>query len=197
LLGGKKCAQRVAIYQIAGGDALCARRPAQWEAERLAAADDPLFSYLWSLDRGDIEAAGTSIEQAFARRTSYGTGNRAVILMERAYFLARFGGDLVSARVWLDQGKHQAPKNWVRHRAEAAVLMAEGRLEEAAAQVNQGFLAIENPSHPGQARSERDWLHAILDDIKARRMPATVAEAPPALGGRLATTLETLPRLEP
>jgi hypothetical protein len=100
-----------------------------------------------------------------------------VILLERAYFDARYGGDLVSARIWLDQGKHQAPSNWVRHRAEAAILVAEGRTEEAAARVNLGFLALNEPSHPGQALAERDKLQAILDGIAAQRPAAMMGAA--------------------
>src|SRR5207253_10541989 len=66
------------------------------------------------------------------------------------------------ARAWLIKSAGGQVEKQTRLRAEAAVLLAEGRCEEAAAVALQGLAAAPESADPGGAIAEAEWLENIL-----------------------------------
>ena len=88
---------------------------------------------------------------------------RSAILLESAYFLAFHLHDAAEARVALDLAKGGIVAEQARLRAEAAVQLAEGRYEEAAAKAQAGVESGTHSIDAGGAIAEAEWLAAIRE----------------------------------
>lgn len=150
-------------------------RPRDWPPQVLEAAtalpdgtlDDASAStgmYYHALDRGEVERAGRYLERALAARDALPAAARPNFFLEAAFFEGLFRRNATTARAWMDQatgGLLVEPQS--RLRAEAAVLLAEGREAEAAKGANEGLEAAQRSSYLGMAEAEADWLRAILE----------------------------------
>src|SRR5439155_9123747 len=67
---------------------------------------------------------------------------------------------------WLIKSAGGQVEKQTRLRAEAAVLLAEGRYEEAAAAASQGLAAAPESADPCGAIAETEWLQSILTAVK-------------------------------
>ncbi len=110
----------------------------------LDAAGAAFVVYGYELARGQIAAAGAQLDDVLEQLELYPAAMRPAMLAEAAYFTARHRGDAVTARAYLEQTNGSAlVEAYTRHRAEAAVLLAEGRAQESRAAAEAGLAAIE------------------------------------------------------
>jgi len=82
-------------------------------------------------------------------------------VVEAAYFEARYRKNR-GGRRWLDEVVDRRIEAHTLLRAEAAVLLVEGRYVEAEAKAQAGIEALPLSGDPGGAKAEGDWLHDIL-----------------------------------
>jgi hypothetical protein len=124
-----------------------------------------LIAYMAALDGDDIVSAGGHLDYVLAHRGGYPAAVRPALLLEGAYYLARHRGDPAGARALLDQsGGGALIEPYTRHRAAAAVLLAEGRADEAGAIARAGLESLARVS-PGPSGS---FEHDLLRDLLGR-----------------------------
>src|SRR5262249_51426465 len=128
-------------------------RPREWPSDlvlrRIALAEKPadehpacVIAYYWALDTSDIVSAGAFLDRTLAtlKRPSK---PHAALALEAAYFEARYRSNLTAARTWLREGKGTQFEPVLRPRAEMAILLGEGRYEEALLRAEEGLAACE------------------------------------------------------
>lgn len=132
------------------GEALSVRRPRDWDPALLAvmerSPDEPfarLCLYEAAMDRGEVALAGAHLDAAVALRKENWSGADAVLFNEAAYYAARHRGDARAARAWLGVAGGWAVVDYLRARAEAAVLCAEGRALEGRQRAVAGLAALD------------------------------------------------------
>jgi hypothetical protein len=148
-------------------------RPRDWNAaqmERLlslrtGSAEDVManyFGYFYALDQGEVQRAGELLDLCRQQVQGFPESARPMIFAEAAYFTARHQQDAAAARLLLEQaqGDHIEPHS--RLRAEAAVLLAEGKLVESAEKARLGLLEADKSWDKGGSAAEKDWLMDLL-----------------------------------
>lgn len=177
LHGGAVADRWCALVALNGADVL-GQRPRDWNADlveqALAASDGSyddlsaqLVGYRWALDNGCVEQAYTHLEKGLKSRVAWMNGTPAQLVLEKAYFCAYYRDDAESGRQWLERyrlGRRGAP---LQHRAEAAVLLAEGNISTAREVAEAGLKALRETANTGVKKAEEAWLHAILADAYA------------------------------
>lgn len=117
------------------------------------------LAYSFHLARGELAAAGAEIDHVVAHQGAYSAGLRPALLIEAAYFAARHRGDAPTARAFLAQTSGSPlVEPYTRARAEAAVLLAEGRPTEARAAAEAGLAALEQARLGALGAIERELL---------------------------------------
>lgn len=149
LLRGGPEAERWCAVAILANDLFATRprdlAPALIERSLALADNTPdhlssvFVAYGWALDRGDIPAAEGYLETMLANLSAFNSALRPSVLIEAAYFTARHHTDAAAARALLDQAHGGLVEPYTRARAEAAVLLAEGRPAEAQTLAAQGL----------------------------------------------------------
>ena len=131
-------------------EGLSSRRPRDWDPALLAIMErspDEVFArlclYEAAIDRGAIETAGRHIDAAVALRSVKWTAADAILFTEAAYYAARHRGDARAARALLGLADGGDVVDYLRARAEAAVLCAEGRGLEGRQRAVAGLAALE------------------------------------------------------
>lgn len=168
---GEDAASLLAETTLIGAEYVLAQRPRDWDASLIERANllvdgEPQgrcywWAYNFALDRGDVDAA-----RSYIRRLTPDTSVETeceVDLFEAAYFAARYDNDSVAARVYLEKARglcRVEDQTWLR--AEAAVLLAEGKDQEAEARANEGLAAARDATHSGTLKAEVEWLRDIL-----------------------------------
>lgn len=137
----------VATLMVA--EALSGRRPREWDPGLLALMErspDEVFArlclYEAAIDRGEIEAAGRHLDAALALRSVNWTAADAILFAEAAYYAARHRSDARAARALLGLADGGEVADYMRARAEAAVLCAEGRGLEGRQRAVAGLAAL-------------------------------------------------------
>lgn len=131
-----------------------------------------LYAYAWFLDRGDVMSAGRYLDRVLSAEPA-AEQVRAVaplVPLEAAYFFARHRHDVATARTRLDSGTQSPFVAFMRPRAEAAILLAEGQPAEAQRAAEQGLAELD------RLRSELEKLE-LDGDIEAEDLSALVAAA--------------------
>jgi hypothetical protein len=143
LLTPRRAAQRRAVGALT---LTLAPRPAEWDAGWLRFAlgqeEQPsngdavtanLLAYGWALDLGEVDQAARYLSRAVVRRELVEPAERAKLLVESAFFTARYYGDAARAERLLAEASCEPEAASVNDlaRAEAAVHLAAGRWEEA------------------------------------------------------------------
>ncbi|HEV8672190.1 MAG TPA: M50 family metallopeptidase [Candidatus Limnocylindria bacterium] len=148
LLRGRECSE-ILVATLMLGEAFSGRRPRDWDRALLdvmeRSPNDPfarLCLYEAALDRGEIEAAGRHLDAALTLRTENWTAADAILFNEAAYYAARHRGDARAARAWLGRAGGWNVVDYLRARAEAAVLCAEGRTLEGRQRAVAGLAAL-------------------------------------------------------
>ena len=139
------------------GEALSGRRPRDWDPDLLKVmqrAPDEVFArlclYEAAIDRGEIEAGGRHLDAAVALRRDKWNGDDAILFTEAAYYIARHRGDARAARALLSLADAGRVVDFLRARAEAAVLCAEGRALEGRQRAVAGLAALERSQRRGE-----------------------------------------------
>jgi hypothetical protein len=132
------------------GEALSGRRPREWDPDLLAVmarSPDDVFArlclYEAAIDRGETEVAGRHLDAAVALRKEKWTSADAILFTEAAYYAARHRGDARGARAFLGLADGAGVADYMRARADAAVLCAEGRSLEGRQRAVAGLAALE------------------------------------------------------
>ncbi|MDP9253183.1 MAG: M50 family metallopeptidase [Chloroflexota bacterium] len=130
-------------------EALSGRRPREWDPALLQAMEripDEVFArlclYEAAIDRGEIEAGGRHLDAAVALRKEKWTSADAILFLEAAYYAARHRSDARAARALLGLAQGGGVVDYMRARAEAAVLCAEGRALEGRQRAVAGLVAL-------------------------------------------------------
>jgi hypothetical protein len=149
LLRNRECGQ-ILTATLMLGEALSGRRPREWDPVLLdvmrRSSDEPFAQiclYEAAMDRGEIALAGGHLDAAVALRTKDWTAADAILFTEAAYYIARHRGDARAARAWLGVAEGWAVVDYMRARAEAAVLSAEGRALEGRQRAVAGLAALD------------------------------------------------------
>jgi hypothetical protein len=176
LTGGRAVERDMLVFGLQA-DLMSGIRCRDWEpalvAEMLGRRDGSsgdvaanLFGYYHALDRGEVEHAGKLLDLALAGIAEHPPRSRQGFSLEGAFFEAIHRRNPGPARAWFDLAKAVPPKDPVFLRAKAAVLLAEGRPEEAAESAEECLAALTDTPFPGNTAAIRDWINALL--AKAR-----------------------------
>ncbi len=146
-------------------------RPRQW---RLAQATETWVDgtpdgvmmggalYCWELDRGNTAEAGAWLDRSMALLDAAPSYLHPAMMVEAAWFEAARRGRAAEARGWFDriEASPLMPR-WSLLRAEAAVLAAEGRSEEAAAKRAEALTLLDAAPPSGASVYERALLNGV------------------------------------
>jgi hypothetical protein len=165
LLRGGDAAEQCCLRSLPMMSWVTPVRPAQWQPEWTGT---PIESYVRHLDRNEIAAAVASLNESIETQLQ-GVRGRLVVL-EAAYFSARHTGDAVRARQWLSRQRTGFPvEHFVELRAEAAVLIAEGRCFEAAQRAAEGLRRAQACESSGWTEMNLRLLRDLESELAARR----------------------------
>lgn len=115
-----------------------------------------LMSYYWQLDRGETQTAREAIEALLPLMDdSVALPFRNGVYQEAAYFLAK-QGELARAKELFSKVPEQGIglMKWDRLRTEAAIAMAEGRMQDAESLIAEGLKLVPKSSAFTRARLE-------------------------------------------
>lgn len=178
LRGDARSDQEAALLMLTTAG-LAGRRPADYDPalvrRALALGDGSLFDlyahltvYACAADRGEWAAAQAHLDRVLAGEEHVVPYVRDTVRCEYAWLLATRSGDVATARAWLDAAGALEFAPATRLRAEAAVLLAEGRPAEAAAKARAGLHALTHKSlSPVISPFERDALEDLLRRAEA------------------------------
>jgi len=170
--GGPEAERWCAIAALAGAGA-AGVRPREWDTTLVKVAsglsdasyDDvsgTLIAYYSSLDRGDLQSAGNLIERALDIRSVWPGSLQGVIWAEASWFTAYHRRNASEARRLFKQIATGAVLDrQTRSRALAAILLAEGKTDDAVEEANRGLKAVNSALSPGIATFERESLQEI------------------------------------
>lgn len=156
LCGGPRADQEAAMLALTTAQ-LAGQRPADFDpalvARALALKDGSLFDvyshltvFAHAADSGDWAAAQSHLDHVLAHEEQVAPFVRDIARCEYAWLLAERTGDAAAARAWLESAGKLELDPATRLRAEAAVLLAEGRRTEAEAKARAGLHALEHRS---------------------------------------------------
>jgi hypothetical protein len=119
-------------------------------------------AFSWALDSGNTAQAERYLEDMLANLATFNSALRPSVLIEAAYFTAQHRNDAVGARDFLTQARGGLVEAHTRARAEAAVLLAEGRRSEARSIAADGLARLRRAAAGPASLAEADILEAIL-----------------------------------
>jgi hypothetical protein len=171
--GGPRSEQEAALLLLSTAG-LGGTRPADYDPKLVQTAvslgDGSLFDlyghltvYYFAADRGDWAQAQTRLDRVAAGEEKMAPYMRDVLRCEYAWLLAGRVPDVSVARAWLDSAGPLDFEPATRLRAEAAVLLAEGKLQAAATRAREGLKALETRSlSPVKSAFAEEALQSIL-----------------------------------
>lgn len=177
LLRGGPSAERwaaIAALQLAW---IAGQRPREWDASLLQQAtmvqDNSLdnttanmLAYYHALDTGDSVATQKYLASMQVAYTTVPSLIRPTIALESAFFEAYYQHNGEAARAWLAQGKGGIIDRSTRKRVEAAILLAEGKTEEARTRIDEGLAALKDVMYAGTQSMEETLLQEMLTSIE-------------------------------
>lgn len=126
-----------------------------------------LIAYAHTLDRGELEKAGHYLDQALDLQLYFPELFRGSLLLEGTFFEAHIRHRAEAARQWFDKITETALiPPYALHRAEAALLLAEGNRTAAREKAQQGLESVlRDRFMKGDAIAEEERLSALLQKI--------------------------------
>lgn len=137
------------------------QRPRDWDESLVARmtalrdgkANEALaahYGFYWAADRGDWVQSGQYLDRALALRTTLSDVFRAMVVLDGAYYVALFQRDAAAARRLLTEASEAKAEDEESRaallsmtlRAEAAVLLTEGRPEEAIQKAEEALASL-------------------------------------------------------
>jgi hypothetical protein len=174
LRGDARSDQATALLMLTTAG-LAGQRPADYDPalvrRALALDDGSLFDlyahltvYPHAADRGDWSAAQAHLDRLLSGEDKVVPNVRDLVRCEYAWLIATGTGDAATARAWLDTAGALEIAPATRLRAEAAVLLVEGRPSEAAERARAGLHALEHRSlspviNPFERRALEELVH--------------------------------------
>lgn len=158
-------------------------RPADYDpaliARVTALRDGSLFdlyghysAFHHAIDCGEPGRAQAALDYVVAGEGTLAPFLRDAARCDYAWLLARRTTDAVAARAWLDSAGALAFDPATRLRAEAAVLLAEGRKDEAATKAREGLVALETKSlSPVKSAFATETLEESLSEASEAAEP--------------------------
>ena len=173
LLKGGARVERWCTTVLLNAMLLAGKLPREWNIALLQKAtampdgtlDDVMgcsFAYYHALDTGDIVGAKQFLERQLAQLNELPSIVRPNFALEAAYFEARYHNNPVAAHRWLEQAKGGIIDRCTRARVEAAVLLAEGKKDEARTRIREGLSSVKDAMYLGSGRIEEMWLRELL-----------------------------------
>jgi hypothetical protein len=171
--GGPRAEQEAALLSLTVAG-LAGVRPADFSPEKIAAAigvDDGSLNALYGhfnayshhADVGDFGRAQGHLDRLVAEEDQLPPFMRDMVRADYAWLLAQPGGDVAAARAWLETAGKVEFDPATKLRAEAAVLLAEGRCDEAVVKAREGLVALETKSlSPVKSQFAAEALETIL-----------------------------------
>ena len=120
-----------------------------------------LLAYYWAVDNGRLAQAGQWLSEAMKIPLSTIININGNLILEKAYFVARFQNDIAHGRRWLSKIRGGKP-NALYLRAEAAIALAEGDIQLAHEKAQSALTLLNDQPQTGQTLAEIDWLQAML-----------------------------------
>jgi hypothetical protein len=168
--GGAQAERWMAVMAL-GTELFGGKRPRELDDSLLAAAvleGEPngdcavghYLAYLARLDRGDVAGAGAAMERMMEEWDRVAKAMRGGLELEAAFFAGAYQGNAAEARRLYEgaAGDRVTPER-AKLQAEAAVLLAEGRRDEARERVERALQL--RPEPDGKARwMDTEWLEA-------------------------------------
>jgi hypothetical protein len=136
------------------------------------------LAYWRTLDLNDVPTAAAHLDCALARRPAASSTIQQALALEAAYLLARFGDDPATARQWLAVTRSDLVDESTARRAEAAVLLVEGRPAEAHAVAAEGLKLVNRAIDRGGAEAEAELLQELMRRGEAASRAGTGAIEP-------------------
>ena len=174
LLRGGPASEQEAAMLVLTTAGLSGVRPADYDPALLAKAvslgDGSMFdryghltAYYHAADRCDWAAAQGHLDYVLVGADQLAPFLRDVLRCEYAWLMAGQTSDAAAARAWLETAGKLEFDPATRLRAEAAVLLAEGKSADASAKAREGLVALQHRSlSPVQNPFFTDALEAIL-----------------------------------
>jgi len=125
------------------------------------------YAYYKSLDMNDITGARLLLERMLVARMDVPASLRRWLSLEAAYFEARYHHNATAARAWFERTKGITSDRCSKLRAEAAVLLAEGKKEKACLCIQKGLAKAKDALFVGTERIEEMWLRDLLGLLDA------------------------------
>lgn len=170
----RKTPEAIAIraQYLLNGAAQTGVRPRDWQTNYFDYLLEPsstpnrrmqalLLRYFVELDRGEVELAGRSLDQALFLSKGEKLPS-AALYWEAAYYTARYREQPQLARHWLQRAQPGfLDEDQSYARAKAAILLAEGNNIEAVYWIDKGLALVDQSLEPGTAKAEKDWLQEL------------------------------------
>lgn len=165
-------AERWCALAALGGASTFGERPREWDEtliEKSLASPDgslddagaSLSAAHHALDLGETDRAKSLLGRAI-EATDVPGFLRSQALLENAFFRAYFEGDAEASRKLF--AEVQPGSTFEKHldlRVESAVLLVEGRVDEAREKARLALRELSGSMSPGTARLEREWLEEM------------------------------------
>jgi Zn-dependent protease len=120
------------------------------------------YAYYKALDTNNIAEARLLLERMLVARMDVSASLRRWLALEAAYFEARYHHNAKSARAWFKRTKSITSDLCPKLRAEAAVLLAEGKKEKARQCIQKGLTKTKDALYIGTERREEMWLRDLV-----------------------------------
>jgi hypothetical protein len=175
LRGGLMAERWCALAALYGADQR-GQRPRDWDESLICQAlqgfdhtqdgqNARLLAYQWALDNGRVAEANRWLEEAIAIRPTWMPGTKVRLIWEKVFFSAHYLHDVASARQVLAQIRQKLTNQPQHLRAEAAVLLAEGHVNQARTTAQAALAGLSSQSPTGVQQAEADWLQAIINQV--------------------------------
>jgi len=164
--------------------AMGAQPPMHWNSDLIhqaTALDDASMdhlmgcwlSYYATLDRDDEEWARQFVEHLKHHYAQASTLVKAPLALDIAYFLARYQQNAIEAAYWYAQGKKAGVPRSSFLRTEAALAVAQNRLEEARAKAEEGLGELSKITSVSMRGFEERRLNDLLQRISVSLVKAS------------------------
>lgn len=165
-------ADRDFAVMLLGLLSMAGQRPREWDGTLIAHAAHggdhslngvlgQLLSYYYQLDHGRAEIAGSHLARVLENADGIPALFRGTIFLEAAYYHGVHQQDATTARSWLARAQNAPAEAHLRHRGEAAVLLAEGDRSGALRSIELWDRKLGRSLEGGMVLAYRDELRAL------------------------------------
>jgi hypothetical protein len=173
--GGTEIAKRNLMVTI-HAQSMQGTRPRDYSPEIVAQALEPcgnplydaaaqVTAYAHHLDNGDIERAKNHLQTALEMEENASSPMGKIAALEYAFLLAATENDALNARTHFQKSTGALTEKSAILRTEAAVLWAEGKMDEARKKAGQALHHYRRALDVGTATAESDWIARYLPEL--------------------------------